>query len=191
MSDLCYLRNISIAVKMLAMHEETDPGFPRCGCDSLLFGNIFAENCMKMRKKESATGTNILCQSCLLQCLVIEHISRKKCEEDTGVECIPPTCPDLTCFNSCSQMSAVADPGFPPGGDVNPPRRGHEHTILPNSPKNCMILKEIGRPIWRAPPPPPIRQWSVLVGKRGRVSIGPCIVRSHVWGKHRVGAPQQ
>ena len=28
---------------------------------------------------------------------------------------------------------------------MNPPRGGREHTILPNSPKNCMKLKEFGR----------------------------------------------
>ena len=39
----------------------------------------------------------------------------------------------------------VTDPGFPQGGGVNPPRGGREHAILPNSPKNCMKLKEFGR----------------------------------------------
>ena len=28
---------------------------------------------------------------------------------------------------------------------MNPPRGGREHAILPNSPKNCMKLKEFGR----------------------------------------------
>ena len=43
---------------------------------------------------------------------------------------------------------AVAAPGFPPGGGLNPPGVGwgREHKILPNSPKNCMKLKEFGRP---------------------------------------------
>ena len=40
---------------------------------------------------------------------------------------------------------SVTDPGFPQGGGVNPPRGGREHAILPNSPKNCMKLKEFGR----------------------------------------------
>ena len=40
---------------------------------------------------------------------------------------------------------SVTDLGFPQGGGVNPPRGGREHTILPNSPKNCMKLKEFGR----------------------------------------------
>ena len=39
----------------------------------------------------------------------------------------------------------MTDPGFPQGGGVNPPRGGREHAILPNSPKNCMKLKEFGR----------------------------------------------
>ena len=43
------------------------------------------------------------------------------------------------------QSKSVTDPGFPQGGGVNPPRGGCEHTILPNSPKNCMKLKEFGR----------------------------------------------
>ena len=50
---------------------------------------------------------------------------------------------------SCSihWCRAVTDPGFPQGGGggVNPPRGGREHAILPNSPKNCMKLKEFGR----------------------------------------------
>ena len=42
-------------------------------------------------------------------------------------------------------IMSVTDPGFPPGGGVNPPG-GRAHTILPNSPKNCMELKEYGCP---------------------------------------------
>ena len=38
---------------------------------------------------------------------------------------------------------SVADPGFPQGGGANSPG-GHQHTILPNFPKNCMKLKEFG-----------------------------------------------
>ena len=40
----------------------------------------------------------------------------------------------------------VTDPGFPQGGGGREPSKGgREHTILPNSPKNCMKLKEFGR----------------------------------------------
>ena len=39
----------------------------------------------------------------------------------------------------CSDGSRIS-----PRGGVNPPRGGREHTILPNSPKNCMKLKEFG-----------------------------------------------
>ena len=39
----------------------------------------------------------------------------------------------------------MADPGFPRGGGANSPG-GHQHTILPNFPKNCMKLKEFGPP---------------------------------------------
>ena len=38
---------------------------------------------------------------------------------------------------------SVADPGFSRGGGANSPG-GHQHTILPNFPKNCMKLKEFG-----------------------------------------------
>ena len=37
----------------------------------------------------------------------------------------------------------VADPGFPRGGGANL-TEGHQHMILPNSPKNCIKLKEFG-----------------------------------------------
>ena len=37
---------------------------------------------------------------------------------------------------------AVADPGFPQSEGCG---RG-QHTILPNFPKNCMVLKEFGPP---------------------------------------------
>ena len=39
----------------------------------------------------------------------------------------------------------VTDPGFPQGGAWTLQGGGHEHAILPNSPKNCMKLKEFGR----------------------------------------------
>ena len=42
-------------------------------------------------------------------------------------------------------VGAVADPGFPQGGDANSPG-GRQHTNLPNFPKNCMKLKEFGPP---------------------------------------------
>ena len=41
--------------------------------------------------------------------------------------------------------NAVADTGFSQGMGVNTPGRGPEHTILPNSPKDCMKLKEFRR----------------------------------------------
>ena len=42
-------------------------------------------------------------------------------------------------------MKSMADPGFPRGGGANSPG-GHQHTIFPNVPKNCMELKEFGPP---------------------------------------------
>ena len=50
---------------------------------------------------------------------------------------------------NCNQKqlpTSVADPGFPRGGSSNPPGRGgrRQHTTLPNSPKNCLKLKEFG-----------------------------------------------
>ena len=39
----------------------------------------------------------------------------------------------------------MADPGFPRVGGANSPG-GHQHTILPNFPKNCMKLKAFGPP---------------------------------------------
>ena len=55
----------------------------------------------------------------------------------------------------------VADLGFPRGGGANS-LGGHQHTILPNFPKNCMKLKEFGPPGGRARPKfyyvdPPLR----------------------------------
>ena len=44
----------------------------------------------------------------------------------------------------------MADPGFPRGGGANSPG-GHQHTILPKFPKNCMKLKELGPPGGGAP----------------------------------------
>ena len=46
-------------------------------------------------------------------------------------------------FAPCERNLAVADPGFPRGGGINPPWCC-QHTILPNFPKNCMKLKEFG-----------------------------------------------
>ena len=43
-------------------------------------------------------------------------------------------------------LSAVADPGFPRGWGRQSSRGGHQHTILPNFPQNCMKLKEFGSP---------------------------------------------
>ena len=39
---------------VVVMIEEPmpDPGYPRAGSGKLLFGIIFAENCMKMKKKD-------------------------------------------------------------------------------------------------------------------------------------------
>ena len=50
---------------------------------------------------------------------------------------------------------SVADPGFHSDGGVDTPD-GHE--FLSNSPKNCMKLKEFGRPGGRPPHAPYIRQ---------------------------------
>ena len=38
------------------------------------------------------------------------------------------------------------DSEFPPGGGVNPVGWGPEHTICQILPKNCMKMKEFGRP---------------------------------------------
>ena len=46
-----------------------------------------------------------------------------------------------------------ADPGFPVGGGVNPPG-GHQHTILPNFPKNCMKLRNFWATGGGGCPPP-------------------------------------
>ena len=45
-----------------------------------------------------------------------------------------------------ARWRTVADPGFPRRGGSNPPGEGGEsqHTILPNSRKNCIQLKEFG-----------------------------------------------
>ena len=37
--------------------------------------------------------------------------------------------------------------GVKPSGGGGGGGQGHEHTILPNSPKNCMKLKEFGCPV--------------------------------------------
>ena len=63
---------------------------------------------------------------------------------------------------------AVADPGFPRGGDANSPG-GCQHTILPNFPKNCMKLKEFGPPggrpkFYYVDPPLVCSVWSPLYG---------------------------
>ena len=49
----------------------------------------------------------------------------------------------------------MTDPGFPQGG-CEPSKGGREHTILPNSPKNCMKLKEFGRQGGVRPSRPPL-----------------------------------
>ena len=53
----------------------------------------------------------------------------------------------LTSVYSLKGHITVTDPGFPQGGGREPSKGGggREHTILPNSPKNCMKLKEFGR----------------------------------------------
>ena len=40
------------------------------------------------------------------------------------------------------QYYAGADPGFPVGGGANSPRRGCQHTNLPDFSKNCMKLRK-------------------------------------------------
>ena len=50
------------------------------------------------------------------------------------------------------RVQARADPGFPVRGNVDPPVRGRQHTILPKFPKNCMGLRRI---------------WAVGGGSRG------------------------
>ena len=50
----------------------------------------------------------------------------------------------LSGFNRLTIQLAVADPGFPRGGGANSAGGGGQHTILPNFPQNCMILKEFG-----------------------------------------------
>ena len=46
--------------------------------------------------------------------------------------------------SGCCVMISVADLGFPQGGANSP--GGHQHTILPNFPENCMKSKEFGCP---------------------------------------------
>ena len=71
----------------------------------------------------------------------------------SGTPCTPTTIITLESnSNSITIKLAskpMADPGFPGGGGANP-RRGRQHTILPNFPKNCMKLKEIPRPLLRS-----------------------------------------
>ena len=63
---------------------------------------------------------------------------------------------------------------FPEEGAPTP-QGGHQHTILPKFPKNCMKLKEFGPPGGRASPAPPLRSATV-----NEQSINlPCLV-SHV-----------
>ena len=58
----------------------------------------------------------------------------------------------------------MTDPGFPRGAWTLQ-GGGREHTILPNSPKNCMKLKEFGRRRGGVRPsrPPPLRSATALV----------------------------
>ena len=57
----------------------------------------------------------------------------------------PSGCTVRSCCHSVKPLPtlSVADPGFPRGGGANSPG-GHQHTILPKFPKNCMKLKEFG-----------------------------------------------
>ena len=48
-------------------------------------------------------------------------------------------------LNPGLQTMSVADPEFPPAGGGGG-GGWREHTIFPHSPKNCMKLKEFGRP---------------------------------------------
>ena len=58
-----------------------------------------------------------------------------------------------------SSIKSVVDPGFPRGGGA----RGHQHTILPNFPKNCMKLKEFGPrgASFTAPLDPPLKMMAI------------------------------
>ena len=76
------------------------------------------------------------------------------------------TCNDL-------QLLAVADPGVPRGGGTNSPG-GHQHTISPNFPKNCMKLKEFG------PPGSKYFQFHAVLGKFGKIVC---------WRPRGIGAP--
>ena len=63
-----------------------------------------------------------------------------------------------------TRVNAVADPGFPRGGGVNPPGGGREHTIFPKFPENCMNLdaQRWGCIPHASPLDPPI-EWDVHV----------------------------
>ena len=52
-----------------------------------------------------------------------------------------------------------ADPGFPVGGDANPPGGGRQHTNLPDFPKNCVKLRKFWSGGVRRGHPPWIRHW--------------------------------
>ena len=58
-----------------------------------------------------------------------------------------------------SMMKPGVDLGFPVGGGANLPGRGHQHTNLPDFPKNYMKLRKFWS-VGGAPGVPPwIRQW--------------------------------
>ena len=61
-----------------------------------------------------------------------------------------------------NRMSAGADPGFPIGGGANPRGEGHQHTNLPDFPKNYMKLRKFWSVGGRTPGAPPswIHRWS-------------------------------
>ena len=69
-----------------------------------------------------------------------------------------------------SSSYAVADPGFPRGGSANSPG-GHQRTILPNFPKNCMKLKEFGPRGGCMSLAPPLRATTVMKYKRSQFTV--------------------